>query len=81
DYYLPDGTCLATGVDAIIKWHGNALEIQNGWEYGVVDQTGREILPCIYDSSPTLDPYVDFIALSRKVQADGSATETRNDVV
>ena len=81
DYYLPDGTCLATGVDAIIKWHGNALEIQNGWEYGVVDQTGREILPCIYDSSPTLDPYVDFIALSRKVKADGSATETRNDVV
>ena len=81
DYYLPDGTCLATGVDAIIKWRGNALEIQNGWEYGVVDQTGREILPCIYDSSPTLDPYVDFIALSRKVQADGSATETRNDVV
>lgn len=81
DYYLPDGTLLAAGVDDVTQWLGNAIEIQNNGKYGVIDRSGREILPCIYDSGPTIDPSIDFLVLSQYVQVDGSTKERRYDTV
>lgn len=81
DYYLPGGTLLVANVDNVTQWLGNAIEIRNNGKYGVIDRSGREILPCIYDDGPVIDPWSNFLVLSQNMQVDGSAKKSCNVVV
>lgn len=70
DYHLPDGTRMAAGVEDVVRWIGDAIQIRDNGKYGVVDRSGREVLPCIYDSEPTMDPYIDFLVLADSARAE-----------